>query len=142
MFGMFKNKVRKVAGNVKKMENRNAVEASVWGAYAVAFADGNCEPSEIAILEKTLAATPAFAGFSGEISQMSSNIRARYEASPRAANVAALRELADIAGTPEAEDVIALCLDIAEKEGQIGDDEMNVLKKIAQALQVQLDKFF
>ena len=141
MFGMFKNKVRKVAGNVKKMENRDTVEASVWGAYAVAFADGNCEASEIAILEKTLAATPAFAGFSGEISQMSSNILARYEASPRAANVAALRELADISGRPEAEDVMALCVDVADKEGVIGEDEMSVLKKIAQALQVQLEKF-
>ena len=39
MFGMFKKKVRKAAVEVKKMENRDAVEATVWGAYAIAYAD-------------------------------------------------------------------------------------------------------
>lgn len=46
---------------------------------------------------------------------MSANIRARYEASPRSANAQALRELADVAGTAEAVDVLCLCLDIADQ---------------------------
>ena len=98
MFGIFKKKTRKAITEVKKMENRDAVEATVWGAYSIAFADGTCDAKEIAVLEKTIAALPAFAPFSGEIAQMSANIRARYEASPRSANAQALRELADVAG--------------------------------------------
>ncbi|WP_241365451.1 tellurite/colicin resistance protein, partial [Klebsiella pneumoniae] len=111
MLGFFKKKTRKAVIEVKKMENRDAVEATVWGAYMIAYADGNCDAKEIAILEKTISALPAFSPFAGEIAQMSSNIRARYEASPRSANAQALRELADVAGTPEAVDVLCLCLD-------------------------------
>ncbi|END3926561.1 tellurite resistance TerB family protein, partial [Escherichia coli] len=90
MFGIFKKKTRKAITEVKKMENRDAVEATVWGAYSIAYADGTCDAKEIAVLEKTIAALPAFAPFSGEIAQMSANIRARYEASPRSANAEAL----------------------------------------------------
>lgn len=95
---------------------------------------------EIAILEKTIAALPAFSPFAGEIAQMSANIRARYEASPRSANAQAIRELSDIAGTPEAVDVLCLCLDIADQDG-IGEQEEQALKKIARALQLSLDAY-
>lgn len=108
MLGIFRKKTRKAIVEVKKMENRDAVEATVWGAYSIAYADGTCDAKEIAVLEKTIAALPAFAPFSGEIAQMSANIRARYEASPRSANAQALRELADVAGTAEAVDVLCL----------------------------------
>ncbi len=33
------------------MENRDAVEATVWGAYSIAYADGTCDAKEIATLE-------------------------------------------------------------------------------------------
>ncbi|EMD9577449.1 hypothetical protein VXF81_001922 [Escherichia coli] len=53
---------------------------------------------------------------------MSANIRARYEASPRSANAEALRQLADVAGTDDAVNVLCLCLDIADQDG-IGQEE-------------------
>lgn len=43
MLGFFKKKTRKAVIEVKKMENRDAVEATVWGAYMIAYADGNCD---------------------------------------------------------------------------------------------------
>ncbi|EHS0424268.1 tellurite/colicin resistance protein, partial [Escherichia coli] len=95
---------------------------------------------EIAVLEKTIAALPAFAPFSGEIAQMSANIRAQYEASPRRANAQALRELADVSGTNDAVDVLCLCIDIADQDG-IGAEEQEQLKKIAQALQLPLEQY-
>lgn len=140
MFGLLKKKTRKAVNEVKKMENRDAVEATVWGAYAISYADGTCDAKEIGVLEKTIGALPAFSPFAGEIAQMSSNIRARYEASPRSANAEAFRQLADVAGTPDAVDVLCLCLDIADQDG-IGEDEMATLKKIAQALQLSLDQY-
>lgn len=140
MFGIFKKKARKAVVEVKKMENRDTVEATVWGAYSIAYADGTCDAKEIAVLEKTISALPAFAPFAGEIAQMSSNIRARYEASPRSANAQALRELADVSGTDDAVDVLCLCLDVADNDG-IGEEEEKQLKKIAQALQLPLDQY-
>lgn len=136
----FQKETRKAITEVKKMENRDAVEATVWGAYSIAYADGTCDAKEIAVLEKTIAALPAFAPFSGEIAQMSANIRARYEASPRSANAEALRQLADVAGTDDAVNVLCLCLDIADQDG-IGPDEEAQLKKIAQALQLPLEQY-
>lgn len=54
MFGIFGKKARKAVVEVKKMENRDAVEATVWGAYSIAYADGTCDAKEIAVLEKTI----------------------------------------------------------------------------------------
>lgn len=54
MLGILKKKFRKAAGGVKKMENRDAVEATVWGAYSIAYSDGTCDAKEIAVLEKPL----------------------------------------------------------------------------------------
>ncbi len=62
------------------MKNRDAVEATVWDAYSITYADDRCDAKAIAVLEKTISALPAFATFAGKIAQMSSNIRARYEA--------------------------------------------------------------
>lgn len=52
MFGIFKKKARKAVVEVKKMENRDAVEATVWGAYSIAYADGTCDAKEIALWKK------------------------------------------------------------------------------------------
>ncbi|RDD03398.1 tellurite/colicin resistance protein, partial [Escherichia coli] len=108
--------------------------------YMISYANGTCDAKEISILEKTIAALPAFSPFAGEIAQMSANIRAQYEASPRRANAQALRELADVAGTDDAVDVLCLCLDIADQDG-IDEPEEQALKKIAQALQLSLDAY-
>ncbi|EIP8677625.1 tellurite resistance TerB family protein [Escherichia coli] len=140
MLGFFKKKTRKAVIEVKKMENRDAVEATVWGAYMISYSDGTCDAKEIAILEKTISALPEFSPFAGEIAQMSANIRSQYEASPRRANAEALRELADVSGTNDAVDVLCLCIDIADQDG-IGEQEELVLKKIAQALQLSLDAY-
>lgn len=51
MLGILKKKFRKAAGGVKKMENRDAVEATVWGAYSIAYSDGTCDAKEIAVLK-------------------------------------------------------------------------------------------
>ncbi|ENK3691200.1 tellurite/colicin resistance protein, partial [Escherichia coli] len=71
MLGFFKKKTRKAVIEVKKMENRDAVEATVWGGYMISYANGTCDAKEISILEKTIAALPAFSPFAGEIAQMS-----------------------------------------------------------------------
>ena len=142
MFG-WKKKAKKVITEVKKMENRDAVEATVWGGYYIAFADGSYEASEVNILNKTINAVPAFAAFAGEIAQMMANADAQFQASPRRAGAEALRQLTDVAGTPDAVDVLCLCIDIAEKgsDDGIGEDEEKALKKIATALQLNLDLY-
>lgn len=139
MFG-FKKKVKKAAVAVAKMENRGAVNATVWGGYFISYADGSCDPAEVNVLEKTIQAVPAFQPFAGEIATMSGNAKQQFEASPRRAAGEALRVLGEIAGTTDAVDVLNLCIDIADRDG-IGEQEMGALKKIAQALQLNLDQY-
>lgn len=142
MFG-WKRKAKKVLSEVKKMENRAAVDGTVWGGYYIAFADGDCAPSEVNILDKTIQAVPAFSPFAGEIAMMGANAKAQFEASPRRAAAEALRKLAELAGSSDAVDVLCLCIDIAEKgsDDGIGADEEAALKKIATALQLNLDMY-
>lgn len=139
MFG-FKKKTRKVMTEVKKMEKRDDVEATVWGAMAIAFADGSADAAELSTLEKTIAAKPAFSAFAGEVGTLSANARQQFDASRRSAKAEALRQLADVAGTDAAVDVLCLCLDIADNDG-IGPEEEKVLGEIAQALGLNLGQY-
>lgn len=139
MFGLGK-KVRKAAVEVKKMEKRDDVEATVWGAMTIAFADGEADSNELSTLEKTISAKPAFAAFTGEIGAMSANARQQFEASRRSAKAEAMRQLKDVAGTDAAVDVLCLCLDIADNGG-IGPEEEKVLGEIAQALGLNLNQY-
>lgn len=136
----FGKKARKVVTEVKKMEKRDDVEATVWGGYAIVFADNQADAGEIAVLEKTIAAKPAFSAFVGEIAQMSANARQQFEASARSAKAEAMRQLRDVAGTDAAVDVLCLCLDIAD-DGGIGEKEEKVLGEIAQALGLNLNQY-
>lgn len=140
MLGFLRKKTRKAVVEVKKMENRDAVEATVWGGYYISYFDGECTAEEVSILEKAIQATPAFTPFASEIAQLSTNVRQQFEASARRAAAQALRELEDIAGTSDAVDVLCLCIDIADQDG-IGELEEKALRKIAQALQLTLDPY-
>lgn len=140
MFG-FGKKARKAVTEMKKMERRDDAEAVMWIGYGIAFADGTCEQSEIEVLDKTVQALPVLAPFAGELATMGANVRQSYEASARRAHNECLRQLADVAGTEFAGDVLCIAIDIAEKCGGIGEEEMARLKDYAQALQQPLDKY-
>ncbi len=50
----FQKETRKAITEVKKMENRDAVEATVWGAYSIAYADDTCDAKESRYWRKPL----------------------------------------------------------------------------------------
>lgn len=118
LFG-FGKKARKVVSEVKKMEKRDDVEATVWGCMAIAFADGDCSAEELSTLEKTVAAKPAFASFSGEITSMTANAKQQFEASPRSGKAEAMRQLREIAGTPQGAYRYDCILMVREEDGDI-----------------------
>lgn len=75
MFGIFKKKTRKAITEVKKMENRDAVEATVWGAYSIAYADGTCDAKEIAVLEKNHCSTSCLCAVHPVVCQIRINVQ-------------------------------------------------------------------
>jgi tellurite resistance protein TerB len=59
MFGMFKKKTAAVKVELKKVENRDLMEAIVGGCLLVAAADGEIEKEETAKLDQLLRSIPA-----------------------------------------------------------------------------------
>lgn len=54
MLGFFKKKTRKAVIEVKKMENRDAVEATVWGAYMISYATAHVTQKKLPFLRRQL----------------------------------------------------------------------------------------
>lgn len=63
LFGMLKKKVNVAAGEVRKLEKKDLMEATVGIAVLVMYADGEAEDSERDKIAKILANTPALAAF-------------------------------------------------------------------------------
>ena len=61
-------KAQEAADKMKKMENRDLLQATVAGCLLIAAAnDGKIEPSEVADLERLIQASPAMSHFGAEI---------------------------------------------------------------------------
>ncbi|MDH1085960.1 TerB family tellurite resistance protein, partial [Pantoea brenneri] len=98
MFGMFKKNARRAVSDIKKFEKRDLAQAVVNAAYLVAYADGECEPSEKAKIEQVLRSNPTLSAFSGEINDISTRIIAQLDTDIRIGRRAALREIEDVKG--------------------------------------------
>lgn len=139
MFG-FRKKVRHAASEVKKFEKRDLAQAVVNAAYLVAYADGECEPSEKAKIEQVLRNQPALAAFTSEINGISSTIIGQLDTNFKIGRRAALREIEDVKhDTREAEDVLDVAVAIAEADGEVEPEERKVLEEIANILGLRLE---
>lgn len=140
MLGKFFGKKAAAAkAELKKLENRDLMEAVVGGCLLVAYADGELEDSELINLEAQIAANPALEGFGGEINTVMSKFTQMFEAGPRIGQMKVLREIADIKTSPqEAEEVFVAMLTIAEADGEVEPEEVAVLKKVGQTLGINL----
>lgn len=141
MFG-FGKRARKAKAELKKMENRDLMEAIVGGSLLVAAADGDISHDEVENLEKLIASNPALEHFGGEIHKTMGRFEAMLDAGFRIGKMKILREIEDIKGSPEdAEEVFITMLTIAEADGEIDEKELAILKEVGQKLGVRLADF-
>lgn len=140
MFGMFGKKGREARQAVAKIENRDLMQAAVYGCFWVASADGDIEPSELAKTESLLRNSPALQGFGIELSQTIDKAKADFqEGGARIIRMNAARELSDLAHDPKnAETVLNFMLTVAEADGEIEDPEMSCLDQAASKLNLRL----
>ncbi|MBM7454519.1 tellurite resistance protein TerB [Oceanisphaera litoralis] len=139
---LFGKKVAAAKAEVKKLENRDLMEALVGGCLLVAYADGELEAAELDNLEKQIAANPALEGFGGEINAILSKFTQMFEAGPLIGQMKVMREIADIkTSKEESEEVFVAMLTIAQADGEVEDAEVAVLKKVGQLLGVNLREF-
>lgn len=138
MFG-FGKKVSKVKAEVKKMENRDLLEAVVGGCLLVAAADGDIEDTEVKAIDSLLRTNKNLEHFGSEISELVNRYSERLRSGYRVARAEILREIEDIKGdASQKEDVLLNMLTIAEADGEIEEKEHKELETVAQRLGLRL----
>ncbi len=120
MFGMFKKKAGNVAAELKKVENRDLMEAIVGGCLLVAAADGEIEPEELTSLEKQISSNPSLEHFGAEIGKTINRFEKQLDAGFRIGKMKILREIGDIKNDQEnTEEALINMLTIADADGEI-----------------------
>jgi len=135
LMSFIKSKASNVAGEVKKVTNRDLMEAIVGGSMLVAAADGSIDDDEIIALDGILSSNPALADFGSEIGKEIKRCEDIIGAGFRIGKLKILREIADIKNNPEhAEEVFVVMITIAEADGEVDDSEMAILREVGNVL--------
>jgi tellurite resistance protein TerB len=138
MFGLFRKKANNAKVELRKVENRDLMQAIVGGCLLVAAADGQIEPAEVSKLDELIRANPALAHFGSEITATINRFTAQLNANYQVGRLAIKREINDVKNTPsDAEEVFVNMLAIAEADGEIEPEELAVLKEIGLHLGVR-----
>lgn len=146
MFGLGKKlfgKGRAARAAMAKMENRDLLQAIVYGVFYVASADGDVEPQELDKIDRLLRNEPKLQGFGTELGKLVDKAKADLnEGGPRIIRMNAERELGDLTHSPvDAETVLNFMLTIAEADGEIEDAEIVVLERAAAKMNLRLKDY-
>jgi tellurite resistance protein TerB len=141
MFGMLKKTFGKGGSaakeELKKIENRDLMQAICGASLLIAAADGDIEASETAKLEAVIRALPALAHFGAEISQTVQRFTDQLNAGLALGKLQIMREIRDCKHSQqEAEDIFVVALTVAQSDGEIEEAEQKVLVQIARELGV------
>ena len=142
MFGLFKKQANNAKVEIKKVENRDLMQAIVGAMVLDAYADGECEKEELAKIERLIAANDSLAHFGSEITQTMGKYVEYMDAGPRLGTMKIMREIADIKNNAkDAEEVFVLAITIAEADGEIEPAELQVLAKLGRELGLRVQDF-
>ncbi|QSV17137.1 tellurite resistance TerB family protein [Photobacterium ganghwense] len=144
MLGRFFSKKAKAAGvELKRIENRDLMEAIVGGCLLVAAANdknGKVDESEMTRIHNLIRTNKNLEHFGAEIQEIITRTKARLEASFIAARLEIMREIEDIADdTEQAQDVMANVITVALADGDVDEAEYAVLEQIAMTLGLHID---
>ncbi len=133
LFGLFKKKTQAAMQEVKRLQNRDFLEAAIGASVLIAASDGDITDDELDSLAAILAANPLFEPFGSEISQIMHNFKTQFAISYRIGRTAAMREIEQVTcNKKEAEDIMDIILTIAEADGEVTAEEAKEIDKIAQ----------
>lgn len=141
MFGIGK-KLFGAKKAVKKLENRDLMQAIVGGCLLVAAANGEISKAESAQIDKQIRANKNLEHFGSEITATVNLYTEQLEASFRIGRMNILREIKDIANNPmDAEEVFTNMLAVAEGDGEVYEAELKVLREVGTVLGLRLKDF-
>lgn len=139
---MLKKKAAEGKAELKKIENRDLMEAIVGGCLLVAAADGSISDDEMLALDAQIQANESLSHFGSEIGKVMNRFEAQLKSGFRIGKMKILREIGDIKSNQEdAEEVFINILTIAESDGEIDKGELDVLKEVGNKLGVRLADF-
>lgn len=138
----FGKKVAAAKVELKKVENRDLMEAIIGGCLLVAAADGEIEKEESDKLDQLLRSNPQLAHFGNEITQVIGRFTEQLQAGFRVGRLNILRELDDVKNTAkDAEEVFVNMLTIAEADGEIEPSEQKVLEEVGRRLGLRVEDY-
>lgn len=143
MFGkLFGKKVTIAKENLKRLENRDLMEAMVGGCLLIAFADGDCEEAELLKMDEVLRTSKSLEGYGAELTDTINRFVARLKAGYIIGRAEILREINDVKGSQtEKEDVLLAMLTVAMSDGQIEPEEQKELTQVAQRLGLRIEDY-
>ena len=139
MFGFAKKLLGKNTAearqNLKKLENKDLMEATIGAALLVSAADGKIEDEEIVKLQEIVEALPSMSHFGSEIGSTIDRFTRQLKAGFILGKVQIMREIADCKHSDqEAEDVLVTAIPIASADGKIEPQEAEIIKEVARKL--------
>ena len=141
MFGIGK-KLFGAKRAVKKLENRDLMQAIVGGCLLVAAADGEISKNEAAQIDLQIRANKNLEHFGQEITAQVNLFTEQLQAGFRLGRMNIMREIKDIASNPlDAEEVFVNMLTVAEGDGNISPEELKVLAEIGRLLNLRPKDF-
>lgn len=141
MFG-FKRKAKEIKTDLIKADNRKLLKAAVGAGIWISSADGNIEDSEVKKLEKVISSNQHLKVFGGETTSTVDEYEQLFTDSVRAGRLEVRKLLGEIASNrEEAELVLVIVLDVAEANGDVGDDEQAVINEIGKLLGLDPSKY-
>ena len=139
---LIKGKMEEGKVGLKKIENRDLMEAIVGGSLLVAAADGSISDEELVSLDKQVSSNDALAHFGAEIGITINRFEKQLDTGFRIGKMKILREIEDIKSNPaDAEEVFVNMITIAEADGEIDADEMKILKEVGGKLGIRLSEY-
>ncbi|MBH3451643.1 tellurite resistance TerB family protein [Pseudomonas putida] len=130
MFGLGK-KLFSAKRAVKKLENRDLMQAIVGGCLLVAAADGEISKNEAAQIDIQIRANKNLEHFGQEITATVNLFTEQLQAGFRLGRMNIMREIADIKNNPlDAEEVFVNMITVAEGDGNISPEELKVLAEV------------
>lgn len=147
LFSMLKGKASSAASDastkIVRLENKDLVEATVYGCIMMAHADGDLEDSELENLHMQLEGNDIFEGFpQAELGKMIDKACGFYKMGNMMGNKKCTDELKDVKNNPaHADEVMTAVLTVAMADGDFEPAEVKVAEKIAQILNVRLKDY-
>lgn len=135
---IFNRKAADLSASLKKIENKDKMEAIIYACVLTASSDEKIDDGETRKLDELIRANESMSHFGHEITETINRAVAKFKANYQVGRVEALRQIKEIKNVPEdAVDVFVNALAIATADGTIDEGEAKVLVELANLLGVR-----